>query len=67
LGDSSIAVATAAVVWLQFGVLDHAMSGQFVRHDLWSPDEFHFVDEHVWWLNGLRPGRSLATSRLVSL
>lgn len=48
---STLSVVAAAVVWLQFGVLDHALSAQFLRYDLWSPDEFHLKDEHAWRLN----------------
>jgi CDP-diacylglycerol---glycerol-3-phosphate 3-phosphatidyltransferase len=48
---SGITVAAAVAVWLQFGVLDHALSAQFVRHDRWTADEFHLDDVVAWRLN----------------
>jgi hypothetical protein len=48
---SVIAVAAGVSVWLQFGVLDHALSAQFVRYDLWSPDELHLEDPGAWLVN----------------
>jgi hypothetical protein len=50
-GGSPLAVAAAVAVWLQFGVLDHALSTQFLRRDRWSPDEFHLDDVDAWRLN----------------
>ncbi|HEX5851983.1 MAG TPA: CDP-alcohol phosphatidyltransferase family protein [Solirubrobacteraceae bacterium] len=48
---STLAVAAGLTVWLQFGVLDHALSAQFLRFDRWSPDEFHLDDEDAWRMN----------------
>lgn len=47
----TIALVAAAVAWVQFGVLDHLLSVQFLRFDLWSADEFHRVDDRVWLVN----------------
>lgn len=48
---AALAVAGGMTVWLQFGILDHALSAQFLRHDRWSPDEFHLDDEDAWRMN----------------
>jgi CDP-diacylglycerol--glycerol-3-phosphate 3-phosphatidyltransferase len=41
-------IAAAAIVWLQYGVADQVLFAQFLRFELWTPDEFHEVDESVW-------------------
>jgi phosphatidylglycerophosphate synthase len=48
---SAVAIAAGAAVWLQFGVVDHALSAQFLRYGLWSPDEFHLNDPSAWRVN----------------
>jgi phosphatidylglycerophosphate synthase len=49
-GDAATAVI-GIVVWLQFGVVDHVLSTQFLRFGLWSPDHFYEIDSHVWRVN----------------
>ncbi len=44
-------VIVAAVVWVQFGVVDQFLSAQFLRFGLWSPDHFYAVDQRTWDLN----------------
>jgi phosphatidylglycerophosphate synthase len=39
------------VVCLQFALVDHVLSTQFLRFGLWSPDHFYAVDERVWRIN----------------
>jgi hypothetical protein len=48
---SFLAVAAGSTVWLQFGVLDHALSAQFLYFGRWSPDEMHLDDEDAWRRN----------------
>jgi CDP-diacylglycerol---glycerol-3-phosphate 3-phosphatidyltransferase len=47
----AVAIAAGAAVWLQFGVVDHVLSAQFLRYGLWSPDEFHLQDLSAWRVN----------------
>ncbi|HEX2070292.1 MAG TPA: CDP-alcohol phosphatidyltransferase family protein [Thermoleophilaceae bacterium] len=57
---SATSVIAAALVWLQFGTVDHMLFAQFLRFPrfpLWTPDEFHLVDERVWWLNWSMPAK----------
>jgi len=49
-GDTATWIA-AGLVWLQFGVLDHLLSSQFLRFGLWSPDHFYVIDQRVWRMN----------------
>jgi hypothetical protein len=51
------AVALAAVVWLQYGVADQLLFAQFLRFDLWTPDEFHTVDPKVWLVTWSQIGK----------
>jgi phosphatidylglycerophosphate synthase len=51
LEGDTMTVVGAVVVWVQFGVLDAFLAGQFLRFQLWSPDHFHRIDENVWLQN----------------
>lgn len=59
-------VLVAALIWLQFGVLDQFFAGQFLRFGLWSPDHFYEIDEHVWKLNW-SPQAKLASNLPIAL
>jgi hypothetical protein len=52
IGRGGWLVAAACVgVWVQHGVVDQLLAGQFLRFGLWSPDHFHAIDEGVWRRN----------------
>lgn len=50
-GGALVTVVAAFVLWIQFGVVGLLLSIQFLRYDLWSPDEFHLIDDRVWRVN----------------
>jgi CDP-diacylglycerol--glycerol-3-phosphate 3-phosphatidyltransferase len=52
LDHESVAVIVGSVVvWFQYGVLDHLLCPQFLRFDLWSPDEYWVRNELAWRVN----------------
>ncbi len=58
LADGSlVAMIAATLVWVQFGVVDQLLFGQFLRFGLWTPDEFHLRHVTVWWLNWSTPAK----------
>jgi CDP-diacylglycerol--glycerol-3-phosphate 3-phosphatidyltransferase len=59
-------IATAAIVWIQFGVVDQFFSSQFLRLGLWSPDHFYELDVKVWRENW-SPIAKLANNLPVAL
>lgn len=51
---------------LQFMVLDHYLSNQFMRWPIISPNYFYKVDRAIWHLNWSKPGKACNTG-LVTL
>ncbi len=56
----------AVLFLLEFMVLDHWLSNQFVRWPIKSPNDFHRVDPLTWRWLWSRPGKALNTG-LVTL
>lgn len=54
-----------ALFLVQFMLLDHYLSNQFLRFDLVSPNYFHRVDRIIWLLNWSAPAK-LANTALVT-
>ncbi|MGN6276316.1 MAG: CDP-alcohol phosphatidyltransferase family protein [Solirubrobacterales bacterium] len=51
IAPSTQTAIAAAVVWIQYGVVEQLLNGQFMRFGLWSPDHFYVESESVWRLN----------------
>ncbi|HEX2070606.1 MAG TPA: CDP-alcohol phosphatidyltransferase family protein [Thermoleophilaceae bacterium] len=54
---ATVTVVAAAVVSLQYVAVDQLVFGQFLRFDLWTPDEFHIKSPRVWAFNWSRIGK----------
>ena len=63
---TTLETVAAVVVWIQFGMVDLALSFQFLKHDLWSADEFHRVNESVW-IRNWSPAAKLASNVPLAL
>jgi CDP-diacylglycerol--glycerol-3-phosphate 3-phosphatidyltransferase len=51
ISPSTQTAIAAGVVWIQYGVVEQLLNGQFMRFGLWSPDHFYVESESVWRLN----------------
>jgi phosphatidylglycerophosphate synthase len=55
---SATAAIAAAAVWMQYGIVEQFLNGQFLRFGLWSPDHFYDVSPVVWRLNWSAPAKA---------
>jgi CDP-diacylglycerol--glycerol-3-phosphate 3-phosphatidyltransferase len=53
------AVAAVALFLVQFCLIDHLLSNQFLRWPLLSPNYFHHVDRRIWLLNWSPPAKAV--------
>lgn len=53
------AVVAVALFLLQFCLIDHYLSNQFLRWPVLSPNYFHLVDRRVWMLNWSAPAKAV--------
>ena len=53
------AVVAVALFLLQFCLIDHYLSHQFLRWPLLSPNYFHHVDRRIWLLNWSPPAKAV--------
>jgi CDP-diacylglycerol--glycerol-3-phosphate 3-phosphatidyltransferase len=60
-------VVPIALFLVQFMLLDHYLSNQFLRFDLLSPNYFHRVDRVIWGLNWSPPAKLFNTALVTVL
>jgi CDP-diacylglycerol--glycerol-3-phosphate 3-phosphatidyltransferase len=53
------AVVAVALFLIQFCLIDHYLSNQFLRWPLLSPNYFHHVDRRIWRLNWSPPAKAV--------
>lgn len=61
-------LAPAIVLFLvQFMVVDHYLSNQYLRWPIMSPNYFYRVDQTIWRLNWSKPGKACNTGLITLL
>ncbi len=61
------AAVVVALFLLQFMMLDHYLSNQFLRWPILSPNYFYLVDQTIWRLNWSRPAKFFNSAAVTIL